>query len=344
MSEARSEALPAAAIPAAPMQVAPMHVAPMHVAPMHVAPMNVAVVIVGFRNTEDVVRCIAALDLSTYPDFEAIVVENGGPEAFARLEAALPESLSGGHALRLVEASGNLGFAGGVNLGIGSAPAADAWWVLNPDAVPAPDALAELAGRLARGDCDAVGGVLHFADRSIQSLGGVWRSWLGRAESIGSGADVDALVDAADVEARLDYLVGASMLVHRRFVESVGLMREDYFLYAEEIEWFLRGARHGMRLGFAPKAFVLHFQGTTTGWSNSLRNRPKMPIYLDERNRMLLTRDRYPARTPVVAAASLLVMLARFSRKRAWRQIGFGLQGWAAGVAGRRGVPRWLRG
>ena len=313
------------------------------VAAMPAATMRVAVVIVGFRNTEDVIRCIAALDATSYPDFEAIVVENGGPDAFARLVAALPPALSAGRALRLVEAPGNLGFAGGVNLGIRSAPAADAWWVLNPDAVPAPDALGELVARLGRGDCDAAGGVLHFADGSVQSLGGVWRTWLGRAESIGSGADVDGPVDAAEVEARLDYLVGASMLVHRRFVDAVGLMREDYFLYAEEIEWFLRGARHGMRLGFAPNARVLHLQGTTTGWSNSLRSRPKMPIYLDERNRVLLTRDRFPVRLPVVAAASLLVMLARFSSKRAWRQIGFGVQGWAAGVAGKRGVPRWLR-
>lgn len=304
--------------------------------------MRVAVVIVGFRNADDVAACIAALGETRYPAFEAVVVENGGPAAFAALEARLPAALPGGRALRLVEAPGNLGFAGGVNLGIRSAPDADAWWVLNPDAVPAPAALGELVARLERGDCDAAGGVLHYADGAVQSLGGVWRPWLGRAESIGSGRSIDSPVDAAHVERRLDFLVGASMLVHRRFVDKVGLMREDYFLYAEEIEWFLRGARHGMRLGFAPGARVLHQQGTTTGWSNSLRNRAKMPVYLDERNRVLLTRDRFPARMPLVAMAALVVMLARFSRKRAWRQIGYGVQGWAAGVAGKRGVPPWL--
>jgi GT2 family glycosyltransferase len=306
--------------------------------------MHVAVVIVGFRNTGDLERCVGALNACEYSDFEVVVVENGGHEAYERDCLALPMVLKGTQPVHLVEAPDNLGFAGGVNYGIRRTAEADAWWVLNPDAVPAPDALGELVKRLKQGDCDAAGGVLHFADGTIQSVGGVWQGWIARAVSIGSGEALETRFDAAEIERRLDYLVGASMLVHRRFCEKVGLMREDYFLYAEEIEWFLRGAAAGSRLGFAPKARVLHHQGTTTGWSDGLNKRAKMPVYLDERNRLLLTRDRFPARTPVVAIGSLLFMLARFARKRAWKQIGFGLQGWLAGITGERGVPGWMKG
>ena len=81
---------------------------------------------------------------------------------------------------------------------------------------------------------------------------------LARAESIGNGSQLDAPLDAAQVEREQSYLNGASMLVGRRFLEAVGPMREDYFLYAEESEWFLRAARRGMRLGFAPAARVMH--------------------------------------------------------------------------------------
>jgi len=306
-------------------------------------PMHVSVVIVGFRNPGDLVRCLGALEATAYPHFEVVVVENGGHAAYEQDLAMLPAELSGGRKVTLVEAPGNLGFAGGVNYGINRSADADAWWVLNPDAVAAPDALGELVGRLEAGDCDATGGVLHFDNGRIQSLGGIWQTWLARAVSIGAGDPVDTPRDAAAVESRLDYLVGASMLIHRRFTDKVGLMREDYFLYAEEIEWFLRGAKAGTRLGFAPKARVLHYQGTTTGWSEGLSTRPKMPIYLDERNRLLLTRDTYPLLTPVVAIGSLAFMLARFGRKRAWKQIGFGVKGWLAGLAGERGVPGWMK-
>lgn len=303
--------------------------------------MHVAIVIVGFRNAADIARCLAALAETPYPDRAVVIVENGGPAAFAKLRESLPPDLGAACPVRLIEAPGNLGFAGGVNMGMAAAPAADAWWILNPDTRPAPEALGALVARLARGDCDAAGGVLHYADGKVQSLGGEWQGWIARAVSIGAGSRVDDPIDAAAVERRLDYLLGASMLVGRRFLETVGPMRDDYFLYAEEVEWFLRARQRGMKLGFAPQARVLHDQGTTTGWANSLRGRSRLPVYLDERNRLLLTRDRFPARLPFVAAASFAFMLARFGRKRAWRQIGFAAQGWLAGLSGERGIPRW---
>lgn len=305
--------------------------------------MHIAVVVVGYRNAEDIGRCLAALGRGDYPGFEVVVVENGGTAAFERLRSLAPGRLPGGQPVRLIEASGNLGFAGGVNHGIRETAQADAWWILNPDAAPAPDALGALVARLARGDCDAVGGVLHYADGCVQSLGGRWQAWLARAVAIAAGSRVGDEVDENVVEAQLDYLTGASMLVSRRFLDVAGPMREDYFLYAEEIEWCVRARKRGLRLGYAPAARVLHDQGTTTGWANDLRRRSKLPIYLDERNRLLLTRDQYPGRLPLVAVTQLLFMLARFGRKRAWRQIGFAASGWAAGIAGRRGVPRWLK-
>lgn len=304
--------------------------------------MHVAVVIVSYRNPDDVARCVDALGRSTHQSFDVVICENGGEEAARTMIAAVPAILPGGQAVRVIHAE-NPGFAGGVNLGMRAAPSADAWWILNPDTVPAADAMAALVRRLSAGNCDAVGGVLHYESGRIQSLGGRWNAWLARAESLRAGSHLNDPVDAAAIECDQDYLMGASMLIGRHFVETAGEMREDYFLYAEEIEWFLRGARHGLRLGFAPDALVLHHQGTTTGWANALRHRPKLPVYLDERNRLHVTRDNFPARLPVVAIAAPLYMTMRFARKRAWRQIGYGLRGWSAGVLGHRGVPGWLK-
>jgi hypothetical protein len=127
------------------------------------------------------------------------------------------------------------------------------------------------------------------------------------------------------------------MLVGRTFVDAVGLMREDYFLYCEETEWFLRPDARRLRLGFAADARVRHAQGSTTGAGEAIRAMPRLPIYLNERNKMLLTRDRFWARLPVAAAAALLQLVARYARRGAWRQFGYGLSGWSAGLAGRRG-------
>lgn len=304
--------------------------------------MHIAVSIVGFRNPDDIVGCLSALAQSTYADFEVIICENGGAEAFEALGRVLPARLAGEQSVRAVLAPGNLGYAGGVNVCIQQTPDADAWWVLNPDTQPDPSAMALLVARLSVGDCDAVGSTIYLPDGRVQSHGGRWRSWLARAESIGHGSPLSTAPNPAMIEREQNYLNGASMMMSRRFLDVVGPMREEYFLYCEEVEWCLRGVQLGMRLGFAPGAFVLHHVGTTTGSYADIRKRPKTPIYLNERNKMLTTRDVFPGRLPLAALGSFALIFMRFGRRGAWKQVGYAIAGWTAGLTNQRGVPRWL--
>lgn len=304
--------------------------------------MRVAVAIVGFRNRDDILSCLEALGRSTYPDFEVVICENGGPAAYAELTAALPGNLAGGQPVRAVLAPGNLGYAGGVNVCIEASRQAEGWWVLNPDTQPEPGCLAALVERLARGDCDAVGGTLYHAGGKVQAHGGRWRPWLARAESLGHGEALSGRIDPRAVERRQSYIPGASLLIGRRFRDTAGLMREEYFLYCEEVEWCLRALSLGLRLGFAPGARVLHGQGSTTGSADDYARRPRLPIYLDERNKLLVTRDCFPRRLPVAAAAALGLLVLRFARRRAWRQLGYAFAGWRAGLRNERGAPSWL--
>ena len=304
--------------------------------------MHVAVVIVGYRNCDDILRCLAGLAQSRHREFEVVIVENGGPDSFADLSARAPAELASGQRVQLVAAPGNLGYAGGINVALGRTPGADAWWILNPDTIPQPGALVALVARLASGDCDAVGGILYGSDERIQTAGGRWRAWLARAEALGRGRPIADPPPVPETEAQLGFLSGASLLVGRRWLETVGPLREDYFLYAEEVEWCLRGHALGMRLGFAPDALVLHDQGSSTGSARAVRDRPRLPVYLDERNRMLVTRDCFPLRLAIAAPAALVLIALRFLRRGAWRQFGYALAGWRDGLLGRRGVPAWM--
>jgi len=305
---------------------------------------DIAIVIVSYRSLADLPACLKALGASRFTAFRVIIVENGGPDAHAALVAALPPVLDGGQPVEFVLAPCNLGFAGGCNLGIGHAGDADAYWLLNPDTEPSPDALAALVSRLERGDCAAVGSELLQGDGRSAGYGGVWHALSGRAESFGHGAPGGAVVDAAAIERRTNYITGASMLVARDFIARCGLMREDYFLYCEEVEWCLRARRLGLKLGFALYAPVVHISGTTTGAGNLLVNASRLSVYLKERNRLLLTRDVYGAMLLVTAPLALAHIAARYLKRAAFRQLGYALHGWAAGVRGERGPPRWLAG
>jgi N-acetylglucosaminyl-diphospho-decaprenol L-rhamnosyltransferase len=305
---------------------------------------HVAVAIVGFRNPDDVATCLTALSRSTYPDFSVFVCENGGDAAFATLVEILPKRLAGGQDVVVLNAGGNLGYAGGVNRCIEAAGnLVRAVWVLNPDTAPMPEAMAALLTRLDRGDVAAVGGVVLWPNGIVQSYGGRWLPRSGRGLSIGMFTRADAPIDVATVEAQMNYLSGASMMVSRRFLDVVGPMREDYFLYCEEVDWFLRARQNDLKLGFAPDARVQHFQGTTTGWAGSdFRAWPRQAIYLDARNRVKMTGHLMRRFLPWAVAGILLHSLWRYARRGAWRQVGYVLEGVLAGLRGESGRPSWV--
>ncbi|HVZ28243.1 MAG TPA: glycosyltransferase family 2 protein [Rhizomicrobium sp.] len=305
-----------------------------------------AVAIVGFRNPDDIVRCLKALERSTHQDFEVVVCENGGQASFDALAAILPSTLEKGQKVSLIKSEKNGGYAGGVNICIKATPSADAWWVLNPDTEPMPASLERMVSRLGEGDVDAVGNTLLAENGSVQSHGGTWQRWLARAVSIGSGEGAGHGPSRRIIEKRQNYLNGASMLIGRRFRDRAGLMREDYFLYCEEIEWCIRAARHGLRLGFAEDAPVLHRKGTTTGFGRKTANpsgfRSDFSLYLSHRNAVLLTRDCFPYCLAVAAPSALFLTLLRCRRQYSWPQLRVAFMGWLAGLRGERGVPSWM--
>ncbi len=276
-------------------------------------------------------------------EFEVVICENGGAEAHFNLNSRIPAYLSNGKPIHLLCAPENLGFAGGVNMCIEHARENVAWWILNPDTIPQSNAMSQLAERLKTGECDAVGCTLELPNGKIQSHGGQWRQWFGRAVSIGWGSHNYLPFDAAKIERDQNYLNGASMMVSRRFLEEAGLLREDYFLYCEEVEWCIRARSRGLILGFAPFARVLHHQGSTTGAGGEVKKRPRIPVYLDARNRILLTRDCFPWCLPVVALSGLALIAWTYGRRSAWTQVGHALMGWVAGLRDERGPPPFLR-
>ena len=167
----------------------------------------------------------------------------------------------------LVQSSRNLGFAGGNNIGIRLALAAqvDFVWLLNTDTVVDPDALETLTDRaLARPDAGIVGSTLlyYWSPSEIQALGGAsFDRRTGASRHVGADTRAqDVPLDPAPIVAQTDYVVGASMLVSQAFLTSVGLMCEDYFLYYEEIDWAVR-ARGRFALAYAPQSRVFHKVG-----------------------------------------------------------------------------------
>lgn len=203
--------------------------------------------------------------------------------------------------LILVDNGGNLGFAAGNNVGLRfSLLQKDMThaWLLNNDTLVEPNCLHHMRTRLARHGGPAVcGSVIHFFERPeiIQCIGGNrFDRKRGRAfESEGRFTKERDLPAIHTVERKLDYLSGCSMLLPRGFLEGVGLMNEEYFLYYEEIDWFTR-ASNRFDILVAGDAHLYHREGGSIG-SRSWRSGPSLLSDLHLfRSRLQFMRRYYP--------------------------------------------------
>ena len=232
-----------------------------------------------------------------------------------------PSPLLPGVQVNIVRAAGNLGFAGGNNVGMAAAGLSryTHFWLLNNDTVMAHDALTPLLQR-ANDDprVGMVGSTLIFYGQpeQVQALGGGWfdRGAM-RMSHIGEfthprEVPADACAQRA-VEAQMAYVVGASMLVPSRFVREVGPMCEDYFLYFEELDWAFRAAPL-YTLGYAPASRVFHKAGAST-----MQIQSQFSLNLLYRNQLRFAGRFLPERLPALKR-SLAWELARHVLKGRW--------------------------
>jgi len=252
--------------------------------------MSLFVVILNWNGKTDTLACLESLLESEGVEFRVVVCDNGsGDDSLAALASWGRQHFGSGfrqlgraevdvaapaphERFFLVDNAANLGFAGGNNVGLRWAlrdAACRHVWLLNNDTVVAPDALSQVLARLtAHSDMGLCGSTLVYAhDRqTVQAWGGMaYSRWTGRTRHLGAFSRLGQLpANPAAVEAEMACVVGASMLVRREWLETVGLLGEDYFLYYEEMDWAVRAAGR-FKLGWAPRSIVFHKEGASIG-------------------------------------------------------------------------------
>ena len=92
-------------------------------------------------------------------------------------------------------------------------------------------------------------------------------------------------------EREVDVVSGMFMLVRRDAIVQVGLMDEDYFVYAEETDWCFRFWRAGWRCVFTPQARIIHLDG---GGKSTSQVSVKMFVQTSEEPPYLLPEEPRP--------------------------------------------------
>lgn len=315
------------------------------------APSHVYVVIVNWNGWHDTVECLDSVFQTPGDGYSVIVCDNGSEDdSIARLgewarsrfnprewvhvsitniEYGLTPVL--GKRFGLIENGQNLGFAAGNNVGIRLAlhdPRCAYIWLLNNDTVVEADALVQAWMRMAAderiGLCGSTLVYYHRRDQ-IQALGGgTYLPLWGKSRHVGAFLHPsNTPTHGNEIERQLFYVVGAALMVRREFVEQIGLMCEDYFLYFEELDWALRGQPQ-FRVGYAPRSVVYHKEGASIG--TCAAGGSGLSLYYLFRSRIRFTRRFYARYLPTVVVASLLEIV-KFALKGRYIQASAALRG-----------------
>jgi len=306
---------------------------------MAVSKRRVWIVLLNWKGADDTISCIDSLLAMGETGWRLAVCDNASPDdSLPRLRTALRDRFGddwtelseadvteAAVATRtvLIRNASNHGYAGGNNVGLHLAlrdPAMTHCWVLNNDTEVAPDALSQvLSHAAAHPDQGIIGATLAYHDRPgiMQAAGGAqYNRWTGMVRLIGHAQPV---ADAARFAGtRLDFVVGAAMLISRPWLEQVGLMDASYFLYLEEVDYCRKG-RGRFALGYAPGAIVYHKEGGSTGGKR--QDISLLADFYNIRNRLRITWRHFPYAMPTVMGG-LLITVANRMRRGQWDRIG----------------------
>ena len=215
-------------------------------------------------------------------------------------------------------------------------PGWEAALVLNPDTELAETCLSELMAKAGEG-FGMVGGALVFDDAPdrIINYGLHWSRRTGRIIAVGKNSPAGS-APSDEILARIDTISGACMLVTRPFINDVGPMTEDYFLYMEELDWGLRHGKH--KIGFARQAIIRHVCGTSIGSTEDPKTLSPLSAYLLSRNSILFSRRWAGWRWPLHLIVALLYV-ARYAVKVSPETAKVALAGLSDGLRGRTGRP-----
>jgi len=226
---------------------------------------DVTVSLVSF-NTRDLLRAaLQAVEASRGVSCEVFVVDNGSADGSADMvQAEFP-------AARLIRNPDNRGFAAANNLAIRRA-AGRYVLLLNPDTEVSPDAIRTLADYLDRHpDTGICGPRIVFPDGTFQSCGYRFPTvWSEIRQSKNVNRLVKALVGPETFpadwpEARdVDWVDGACLMIRREVIDRIGPLDEQYFLYAEELDWCFNARKAGWRVAAVPAAGIVHHQGKSS--------------------------------------------------------------------------------
>jgi O-antigen biosynthesis protein len=246
-----------------------------------------SIIVLAWRSAPHLLNCLSSLQHAVARTSSEVVLVLNEPEAdlLAEVETRVRGAV-------VVKSRVNLGFGGGINLGVRHS-IGEYVVLLNDDTevdVDWLETMIETAER--RPTAGAVGGTSMFFDGTIQEAGNiVWAD----GSTVKVGRDLPAGSAKYDYERRVDYCGGSSLLVRRECWDRLGgLDAELYYpAYYEDTDLCLRLTTElGLEVWYQPLSILRHHESAATNSSFRAflfhRNRS---LFIKRWSEFLATRD-----------------------------------------------------
>lgn len=239
--------------------------------------MRVQTIILNWRTAEMTLRALDAARVAMQGVEGGItVVDNAsGDGSFEAMSAHV--AAQGWPDVTVLQSGRNGGFGAGNNVGIracmASAAPPDAYYILNSDAFPAPEAIRVLRDYLTdHPEAGFAGSLIHGPDGETHLTTFRYPGILSEFEGAMRFGPVSRLLHrhavplpTPDRAQPVDWLAGASLMMRADVLARIGLFDEEFFLYFEETDLCRRATRAGAEVHFVPESRVEHIGSVSTG-------------------------------------------------------------------------------
>ena len=218
---------------------------------------DVFVVVPNWNGAESIASCLDSLQQQTTTAI-VIVVDNGSVDGSVQL---IKEKYPG---VVLLEQPKNLGFAGGVNVGIKYAIAHNAKFValFNNDAIADKNWLLNLQQKLNSNPKLGIvaSKIVDSEQKHLDSTGEFYTTWglpypRGRDEAVSDKYDDQTVIFGAS---------GGASLYRVEMLKQIGLFDEAFFAYYEDVDISFRAQLAGWKIEYVSSAVAYHQIGATS--------------------------------------------------------------------------------
>ena len=236
----------------------------------------IAILILNWNNFPDTSKCLDSLNILSYDNYQVCLIDNGSEDgSLGLLKAQYPD-------ITYIELAKNKGFSGGNNAGIKYSLDQKYPYILllnNDTEIIRGDFLQLIVNEIQHTD-----DICAVGPNVIQLNGNPDHTILPYPSLLSTIRNTLGLYRPNFVSKQtVDSVSGCCVLVNTKTIRQVGFLDENFFMYAEETEWFYRMRKAGWKVIYLPVKSVVHKGGS------SAKRLESQEVYIERRANVIYT-------------------------------------------------------